>query len=315
MNGLELSRSYFEEYGRPLLRQQYPYFEEHIAAGLAGMGSECFGFDDEISRDHDWGPAFCLWLDRRTFDAIGKELQASLAGLPRTFAGFTGRQESLWGGGRTGVFEIGQFYRQFIGYDHVPADWREWRVIPESNLATATNGRVFIDPAGEFSAFREKLKQFYPEDIRLKKMACRCMIMAQSGQYNFRRCVRRGEYVAAQCAETEFINTAVSLVFLLNKQYKPFYKWMHRALRELPRLGEVIYDLCSDLATAHTAASGQRIYELKSDRIATICRHIVGELKRQKLTDSDSDFLLDHGPLIQSRIQDPVIKSISVWTE
>ena len=315
MNGLELSRSYFEEYGRPLLRQQYPYFEEHIAAGLAGMGSECFGFDDEISRDHDWGPAFCLWLDRRTFDAIGKELQASLAGLPRTFAGFTGRQESLWGGGRTGVFEIGQFYRQFIGYDHVPADWREWRVIPESNLATATNGRVFIDPVGEFSAFREKLKQYYPEDIRLKKMACRCMIMAQSGQYNFRRCVRRGEYVAAQCAETEFINTAVSLVFLLNKQYKPFYKWMHRALRELPRLGEVIYDLCSDLATAHTAASGQRIYELKSDRIATICRHIVGELKRQKLTDSDSDFLLDHGPLIQSRIQDPVIKSISVWTE
>ena len=315
MKGLELSRAYFEEYGRPLLRQQYPYFEEHIAAGLAGMGSECFGFDDEISRDHDWGPAFCLWLDRRTFDAIGKELQASLAGLPRTFAGFTGRQESLWGGGRTGVFEIGQFYRQFIGYDHVPADWREWRVIPESNRATATNGRVFIDPAGEFSAFREKLKQFYPEDIRLKKMACRCMIMAQSGQYNFMRCVRRGEYVAAQCAETEFINTAVSLVFLLNKQYKPFYKWMHRALRELPRLGEVIYDLCSDLATAHTAASGQRIYELKSDRIATICRHIVGELKRQKLTDSDSDFLLDHGPLIQSRIQDPVIKSISVWTE
>lgn len=315
MNGLELSRSYFEEYGRPLLRQQYPYFEEHIAAGLAGMGSECFGFDDVISRDHDWGPAFCLWLDRRTFDAIGKELQASLAGLPRTFAGLTGRQESHWGGGRTGVFEIGQFYRQFIGYDHVPSDWRERRVIPESNLATATNGWVFIDPAGEFSAFREKLKQFYPEDIRLKKMACRCMIMAQSGQYNFMRCVRRGEYVAAQCAETEFINTAVSLVFLLNKQYKPFYKWMHRALRELPRLGEVIYDLCSDLTTAHTAASGQRIYELKSDRITTICRHIVGELKRQELTDSDSDFLLDHGPLIQSRIQDPVIKSISVWTE
>ena len=242
MNGLELSRSYFEEYGRPLLRQQYPYFEEHIAAGLAGMGSECFGFDDEISRDHDWGPAFCLWLDRRTFDAIGKELQASLAGLPRTFAGFTGRQESLWGGGRTGVFEIGQFYRQFIGYDHVPADWREWRVIPESNLATATNGRVFIDPVGEFSAFREKLKQYYPEDIRLKKMACRCMIMAQSGQYNFMRCVRRGEYVAAQCAETEFINTAVSLVFLLNKQYKPFYKWMHRALRELKY---VILSKCS----------------------------------------------------------------------
>ena len=192
---------------------------------------------------------------------------------------------------------------------------REWRVIPESNLATATNGRVFTDPAGKFSAFRESLKQFYPEDIRLKKIACRCMIMAQSGQYNFMRCVRRGEFVAAQCAETEFINTAVSLVFLLNKQYKPFYKWMHRALRELPRLGDVMYDLCSDLTTAHTVASGRKVYEWKSDRIEAICRHIVGELKRQNLSDSNSDFLLDHGPPVQSRIQDPLIKSISVWAE
>ena len=315
MKGLELSRSYFEEYGRPLIRQQYPYYEKRIAAGLVGMGSECFGFDDEISRDHDWGPAFCLWLDRPTHEAIGTELQAELDGLPKAFAGIVGRWKSHWGGGRTGVFEIGQFYRQFIGFDHVPADLREWRVIPESNLATATNGRVFTDPAGKFSAFRESLKQFYPEDIRLKKIACRCMIMAQSGQYNFMRCVRRGEFVAAQCAETEFINTAVSLVFLLNKQYKPFYKWMHRALRELPRLGDVMYDLCSDLTTAHTVASGRKVYEWKSDRIEAICRHIVGELKRQDLTDSDSDFLLDHGPLIQSRIQDPLIKSISVWAE
>ena len=315
MKGLELSRSYFEEYGRPLIRQQYPYYEKRIAAGLVGMGSECFGFDDEISRDHDWGPAFCLWLDRPTHVAIGTELQAELDGLPKACAGIDGSRKSHWGGGRTGVFEIGQFYRQFIGFDHVPADLREWRVIPESNLATATNGQVFTDPAGEFSAFRESLKHFYPEDIRLKKIACRCMIMAQSGQYNFMRCVRRGEFVAAQCAETEFINTAISLVFLLNKQYKPFYKWMHRALRELPRLGDVMYDLCSDLTTAHTVASGRKVYEWKSDRIEAICRHIVGELKRQNLSDSNSDFLLDHGPPVQRRIQDPLIKSISVWAE
>ena len=315
MNGLELSRSYFEEYGSPLIRQQFSYYEDRIAGGLVGMGSECFGFDDEISHDHDWGPAFCLWLDKPTHEAIGIALQSAIDGLPEAFAGVVGRQESHWGGGRTGVFEIGQFYRQFIGFDHVPAGLREWRTIPEANLATATNGQVFTDPSGEFSAFRESLKQFYPEDIRLKKMARRCMILAQSGQYNFMRCVRREEFVAAQCAETEFINAAISLVFLLNKQYKPFYKWMHRALRELPHLGTVIYDLCFDLATAHTLASGRSIYERKSELMEAICRYIVRELKRQELTDSDSDFLLDHGPLVQRRIQDPLIKSISVWAE
>lgn len=315
MKGLELARLYYEEYGRPLIHQHFPQYEERIAAGLVGMGSECFGFDDEISQDHDWGPAFCLWMNRQTYEAIGKALQTELAGLPKTFAGFNGRQESNWGGGRTGVFEIGQFYRQFIGFDHVPADLPEWRVIPEANLATATNGQVFTDPTGEFSAFRESLQLFYPEDIRLKKIACRCMIMAQAGQYNFMRCVRRGEFVAAQCAEAEFINTAVSMAFLLNKQYKPFYKWMHRTLLKLPLLGNAIYHLCFDLTTAHTVESVQKVYERKSDLIEAICRHIIGELKRQELTDSDSDFLLDHGSLVQNRIQDPVIKSMSVWTE
>jgi len=315
MKGLELSRSYFEEYGRPLIHQHFPHYEERIAAGLVGMGSECFGFDDEISQDHDWGPAFCLWLDRQTDDVIGNDLRIRLAELPKDFAGITGRQESSWGGGRTGVFEIGMFYRQFIGFTHVPSDLREWRVIPEANLATATNGLVFTDPVGDFSAFRDRLKEFYPEDIRLKKIACRCMVMAQSGQYNFLRCVSRGEFVSAQCAETEFINTAVSMVFLLNKQYKPFYKWMHRALLKLPLLGNAIYDLCSDITTAHTVESGRKVYERKCDLMEAMCRHIIEELKRQELTDSDSDFLLDHGSTIQNRIQDPLIKRMNVWAE
>ena len=70
--GLEQARAFYEEYGRPMLRDKFPDDEGRIAVGLVGRGSECFGFDDQISQDHDFEPCFCLLLpgeevvDRRT---------------------------------------------------------------------------------------------------------------------------------------------------------------------------------------------------------------------------------------------------------
>ncbi len=54
MQGLELTRLFFEECGRPMLEEQFPDLLPFLAAGLFGSGSECFGYDDEISRDHDF---------------------------------------------------------------------------------------------------------------------------------------------------------------------------------------------------------------------------------------------------------------------
>lgn len=315
MRGLDLSERYFNEIAMPIIKDKFPQYQEQIAAGLVGSGSECFAFDDEISRDHDWGPSFCLWLNQETYQAIGAELQEEYEALPKEFGGFPCRYISEWGEGRTGVFEIGQFYKQFIGFDHVPTDLLEWRLIPETYLATATNGRVFVDPVGEFSAFRQKLKEFYPEDIRLKKIAARCMTMAQSGQYNFLRCVKREELVAAQCCETEFINAGISMVFLLNKVYKPFYKWMHKALKSLPILGAEMYQLYFDLVRTHNVEKGQGVYENKAYLIEEISQLIIEELNSQGLTDSKSEFLLDHGPQVQMHIKDPRIKAMNVWVE
>jgi hypothetical protein len=314
LKGLELSEAYFKEFGAPMIALKFPDYKERIAAGLVGDGSECFGYDDEISRDHDWGPAFCLWLTPDDYAAIGKSLQAEYENLPREFAGFQ-RMTSALGGGRVGVFEIGQFYKNFIGFNHPPQNLAEWRVIPEGYLAVATNGKVFADPYGEFTSFRDKLKAFYPEDIRLKKMASRCMNMAQLGQYNYPRCIQRMEYVAANYAESQFISHAISMVYLLNKQYKLFYKWMHRDMQRLPILGKSLHDLFQDLVTVQDREFGEQIYLRKINLIEEASRMIIQELKIQGLSDSNSDFLLDHGPVLQNKIQDPVIKSINTWNE
>jgi hypothetical protein len=306
MKGLELSEGYYQAHGRPMIVERFGNYAERIATGLVGDGSECFGFDDEISRDHDWGPGFCMWLVLSDHETISESLCEAMAELPRTFAGYGPRKPSDWGQGRVGVFEIVHFYRAFTGLDHVPGGLGEWLRLPESYLAACTNGKVFHDPLGEFTRWREKLLEFYPEDVRLKKIASRCMTIAQFGQYNFERCRKREEHWALKYAETMFCRDAISLAFLLNRRYCPFFKWMHRALKALPILGLWLHSRISQLVTMTSL-------DAKVAMIEEICGKLINELRSQSLSDSSSTFLLDHGPIVQNHIKDEAMRRTNVW--
>ena len=72
---LAVCREFYEKYGRDMIHTKFPAFEKRIAVGLVGEGSECFGFDDEISRDHDFGLGFCMWLNKTDYQTIGAQLQ------------------------------------------------------------------------------------------------------------------------------------------------------------------------------------------------------------------------------------------------
>lgn len=306
MKGLELSERYFEAVGLPMLKQRFSGTVDRIAAGLVGDGSECYGYDDSISQDHDWGPGFCVWLTLEDYEETGAKIQDAIHNLPGTFEGHGPRRVSIWGEGRVGAFEIGLFYKRFIGMDRLPRELDEWLVLPENALSACTNGRVFTDPLGEFSRWRETLLAFYPEDIRRKKIAARCMTVGQSGQYNFPRCVKRGELFAAQYAETKFCADMISMVFLLNHRYSPFYKWMHRAVKELPVLGGWVHKRVSELV-------GESDLGKKEEVIEVICTALIHELVNQELTDCTSTYMPDHGPAIQGMIEDKKLRERNVW--
>ena len=44
MRGIEKSENFFREYGKRLFEEKFPEVFPRLAFGLAGHGSECFGF-------------------------------------------------------------------------------------------------------------------------------------------------------------------------------------------------------------------------------------------------------------------------------
>ena len=175
MKGLELSEKFYYECGRPMMIRKFPGLFDLLAFGLAGPGSECFGYDDEISRDHDFEPGFCIFtpepLDGTNFTRKDFfELERAYSYLPKEFAGVPRLTLLPVGGSRRGVMSVGDFYRAKIGRTDVFGNPEEWFGIPEQYLAEATNGKVFEDRSGEFTRIRNALLDM-PSDVRKKKIA------------------------------------------------------------------------------------------------------------------------------------------------
>ena len=243
-NGMQLAKEYWQTYGKQLLElPKFRDYKSRIAAGLVGHGSECYGFDDEISRDHDFGPGFCLWLTDEDYAKIGEDLQAAYNDLPQEFAGFGSREEtprakSCERSKRVGVFSTSEFFENITGFSAAPSQNEPylWLSLNESTLAAATNGQIFADPLGEFSKTRQSFK-LMPDDVRISLISRRLGMMAQAGQYNVPRMLARKDGAAAWLSINEFVRATASIVFLLNNPisagYLPYYKWQFAALRKL----------------------------------------------------------------------------------
>ena len=309
MKGLEIARAYYEEYGKPMLREKFPELIPLLAAGLLGSGSECFGFDDEISRDHDFEPGFCLFLPGE--DVVDRKaafaLERAYAALPGEFMGLRRTLVAPVGGARRGVLRTADFMTDKVGKPDGRLSLIEWLFIPESSLAEAVNGELFFDGYGEVTQIRERLSH-RPPDVRLKKLAGHLLLMGQSGQYNYARCLAREETGAAQLAVVEFVKNAMSAVFLLNDVYQPYYKWSFRALRALEKL-PLTAELLEYLLTTDNEP---KTAEEKLKVIEDVAADIVGELREQGLTQEAGADLEKHAFSVNGRIADAQIRNMHV---
>ena len=304
MRFLEQARALYEEKGAPMLHARFPEYEARIAVGLCGRGSQCYGYDDALSRDHDYALGFCLWLTDEDEDEIGLALRRAY----RALVPGSDSARSAMGGTGTGVFRIGDFFLPYTVSRGAPESLQQWLYLPSHALAEAVNGQVWRDELGVFSDIRDRLRHGMPEDVRRKKLAASLLIMAQAGQYNYPRCRKRGEEGAAMLALSEFVNAACQTVFLLNRSHKPYYKWCFRAMDELVILPQLRYTL-EFLLTGENDAAGGR---LKEQLVEDVCRTVIAQLQEQQLSTGSWDYLEPHALDLQQHISSAELRALHI---
>ncbi len=305
MKGLELSRRYFEAYGRKMLEEDFPDLLPHCAAGLFGSGSECYGYDDELSQDHDFEPGFCIFLPKGIDERRLFQLERAYAKLPKEFEGYHRPLIAPVGGSRHGVFILEDYFEERIGTDDGYLTLSQWFSLPENALAEMVNGEVFLDNEGKLTEIRSRLARM-PEDIRKKKIAGNLLLMNQSGQYNYPRIMKRKDEGAAQLCVIEFTQAALRSLFLLNRRYIPYYKWTFRALEELPVLSSLKEKLVYLLNTGN-ADSGRKISVMDE-----VMKKISEECLSQGLIGHDDEDLEKLAYQVNDTIREGEIRNLHI---
>lgn len=304
MNGIELSKKYFYYIAYPIFKNNCPEILDLCSIGLVGEGSECFGLDDDISKDHDFGLGFCIWLKEDDVKIYKNRINSVLEKLPDEFLGYK-KVESKLVDKRVGLFSLEDFYEKYTSARKFPISDIEFLKIPESYLATVSNGEIFLDNCKLFSDYRKYLLDFYPEDVFRKKLAAYLFQMAQAGQYNLKRSLDRNDISAVFFAKAEFMEALFGVLFLFAKVYMPYYKLRYKRLAQInyyPR------DLFEDMNKFMESNHKKDLVYL-SEKLSIYVKDI---LKYRSITKSNDDFLLAHAIEVQNSIINPQIKAINL---
>nr|MDE5945929.1 DUF4125 family protein [Oscillospiraceae bacterium] len=234
--GINLSEQYYETFGKPMIKEKFSDYEDKIAVGLVGEGSDCYGFDDKVSRDHDFGCGFCMWLTDDVYNQIGEHLENAYNKLPEYFRGIPKLKI------RRGVYKISDFIENLTGLKNFPENTKQWLDVPEYALSVITNGKIFTDKSGVFSALREKYN-YYPDNIRNIKLAESLAKASQSGQYNYARAMSRNDILTAKLHINDFADNIINIAFILNRKYMPHRKWQTKFIKSFSILSGLYDDI------------------------------------------------------------------------
>jgi Domain of unknown function (DUF4037) len=230
-SGIELSRRFYGELLHPWLAEAFPGLRH--AAALIGAGSELLGFDDEMSRDHDWGPRLQIFVSETDFAAHAHAIVSRFAEvIPETFLGAQTAFRDQAGHGLE-VWTLELWLRRQLSLElDEPRDNLAWLGLAEQRLLGLTAGAVFRDDGGRLTAVRARLAVF-PSDVRLYKLACQWRRIAEEQAF-VGRTGASGDDLGSRIIAARLARDVMRMAFLIEDRYAPYPKWFGKAFAALP---------------------------------------------------------------------------------
>lgn len=249
---IDISRQFFHKIVQPILQERFPDETAATAFGIFGYGSDALGLDDELSRDHHWGLRIDALMPQEIFQEKRAEILRVVGqAVPDSFQGFALRKGHVAGAGLAPE-SLPAFLRRTIGREDAPRTHTDWLAIPEEDIIHVINGEVWHDPRGEFTAVRQALRGYYPEPVRLRRIAHWCRYYSGMGTYALQRAILREDWVYATTRFSNALRLGIQLAFLLDRQYFPYDKWLMAYFRRLPRMHERLAPIVEEAAALST---------------------------------------------------------------
>ncbi len=296
IKGLELCRGFFFDEAKPILDKYFPHLT--YTAGLIGYGSDVLGYDDEISRDHMWGPRFYLFLDAKDLHRQEHILDAFSHHLPYTYKGYSvnftepdpndnGVQHpKLISAGKVNplifIRTFDEFLEDQLGTQNVEnLSELDFLTISEHRLLSLVSGELFHDGLG-LSRQLEHIR-CYPESVRRYLIASHWDIIA-SEQAFARRCADVGDDIGSVIITARMAERLMRLCFLYKEQYAPYSKWFSTAFRLL--------DVDNQIKEAIDAAVHAADFHIREAKLVE-AQALVAELHNHSGVTASVDFHIE----------------------
>jgi hypothetical protein len=249
MDGREFARHFHADLVAPLLARDMPRLR--YAAGRLGSGSDVLGFDDAVSRDHDWGCRLNLLVDEPDHGAVPQVSALLERELPESYRGYPVRFPVTWDTSlshKVDVATVAGFAAGRLGVDPTSGlSVLDWLVLTGHSVLEVTAGPVFTDRTASLAPVRAALA-WYPPDIERYVIAAGWQQVMQDMQMTG-RAARRGDELGSRLLSARAASDLMWLAFVLSRQWPPYPKWRGTAFRGLAMAA----DLERPLTVAATA--------------------------------------------------------------